>query len=262
MVRVATIPYLNTIPFVYGIKQKALDNLQLSFATPSVAAHQLLHNLCDVALLPVAAIPSLPWYKIVSNFCIGALSKVASVLLCSQIPVTHIKEISLDNESRTSVLLAKLLLRDYWRVSPNYVPLHSFAPLPIQTMGGADQPPPSPLSSPTPQSVVIIGDKALLYGNTYPYIYDLAEAWITWTGKPFVFAVWVANKPLPEDFSALFDKAMAFGVEHLDEAIAAEAGKICSSSFAKTYLTQNISYSLDGAKYEGLRMFLDKIQYL
>ena len=242
MARVTAIPYLNTVPFVYGLKQKVLDSIDLSFATPSVAAHQLQNDLCDLAIVPVAAIPALSWYEIIGTHCIGATGAVASVLLCSQVSVEQIRKVSLDQESRTSVLLAKLLLRDYWKVAPRYVPL------------SADFP------NHHPESAVLIGDKALLHGGAYPYIYDLAEYWIRWTGKPFVFAAWVANKVLPDGFVSLFDEALAYGVAHIDEAIASEVNEhVFSASFANAYLTHNISYFLDNEKYEGLRLFWERI---
>ena len=234
MIRVVAIPYLNTAPFVYGLKQKALSpTIHLDDATPAVAAYQLHHDLCDLAIIPVAAVPSLPYYEIVGKYCIGAVSAVASVLLCSRVPVEQIREVALDQESRTSVLLAKLLLRDYWQVTPQYVPL--LADL--------------------PESVVLIGDKALLHGGQYRYIYDLAEHWIHWTGKPFVFAAWVANKVLPNGFAEIFDDALAYGLAHIDEAIAAHADNRFCAAFAHAYLSQNISYPLDHEKYKGLELF-------
>ena len=245
MIRVSAIPYLNTLPFVYGLKQKIIrEYITLDFATPSLAARRLQHGLCDLAIVPVAAIPDLPYYKIIGTHCIGAVSAVASVLLCSQVPMPQIKEVALDQESRTSVLLAQLLLKDYWQVTPRYFSL------------------PVDFPSHCPESAVLIGDKALLYGSQYPYIYDLAEHWICWTGKPFVFAAWVANKPLPDGFSALFDEALAYGLAHIDEAVASEVGKGFSPKFAQTYLTRNISFSLDEEKYRGLRLFWDKVGIL
>ncbi|MDR2586186.1 MAG: menaquinone biosynthesis protein [Prevotellaceae bacterium] len=243
MIRVLAIPYLNTAPFVYGLKQEPIANqIDLAFATPAVAAFQLHHNSCDIAIVPVAAVPSLPYYKIVGNHCIGAVSAVASVLLCCHIPVEQIKEVALDQESRTSVLLAKLLLHDYWHITPRYVPL------------------PSDFPTHLPYSVVLIGDKALLHSAQYPYIYDLAEHWIAHTGKPFVFAAWVANKPLSSDFEALFDRSLAFGVAHIDKAIESHADNRFTKEFAKEYLTKNISFSLDDQKRAGLEFFWSLVQ--
>lgn len=238
MIRVLAFPYLNAVPFVYGLRQKSLTEcITLDVATPDQAADRLQHDACDLAIVPVAAIPLLPRYAFIGNYCIGAVSAVASVLLCSRTPVTQIREVAIDRESRTSVLLAKLLLRDYWQITPRYTPL------------------PTGFPDPCPESVVLIGDKALLDGGRYPYVYDLAEHWIAWTGKPFVFAAWVANKALPDGFAPLFDEALAYGLAHLDEAIDAEAGGRFPKPFAREYLTKNISFSFDEKKQEGLRLF-------
>ena len=242
MIRVTAIPYLNTAPFVYGLKQDFIAKyITLNFATPAVAAQQIESNLCDVAIVPVAAIPALPYYEIIGTHCIGAVSAVASVLLCSRVPVKQIREVALDKESRTSVQLVRLLLRDYWYVAPQYVPL------------------PAAFPDDCPESVVLIGDKALLHGGIYPYIYDLAEHWIGWTGKPFVFACWVANKVLPDGFADIFDEALAYGVAHIDDAITSEVGNRFPKEMAKAYLTRNISYALDDEKREGLQLFWNYI---
>ena len=199
MIRVSAIPYLNSVPFVYGLKQVSIaPHMELSFGSPAETAYRLHHDLCDLAIVPVAAVPTLPWYQIIGTHCIGAVSAVASVLLCSQVPVSQIEKVALDQDSRTSVLLARLLLRDHWRVAPRFIPLPADFP---------DHP---------PASAVLIGDKALLHRDKYAYIYDLAQHWIDWSGKPFVFALWVANKELPDGFADLFDQALAYGVAHID----------------------------------------------
>jgi len=332
MIRVTAIPYLNTTPFVYGLKQKmSASSIELGYATPAQAAHQLQNDLCDIAIVPVAAVPALPWYEIIGNHCIGAVSAVASVLLCSQVPVDQIKEVALDSESQTSVRLAQLLLLDYWHITPHYVPLpvttphhaissatssaappassptvspatppaasprsaspHAVSPqaatTPHHAISSATSPATSPAASPAtspvasptasphsvspqaatplsrPESVVLIGDKALRYGGTYPYVYDLAEHWIRWSGKPFVFALWVANKPLPPHFADTFSDALAYGVAHIPETIAENIAAQTDNRFppevAYNYLTHNISYPLDAAKREGMHLFWELI---
>ena len=242
MVRVSAIPYLNTVPFVYGLKQKVVrEHINLSFAVPSLAAYQLQHGLCDLSIVPVAAIPSLPYYQIVGSYCIGATQKVDSVLLCSRQPVEAIREIALDNESRTSVMLMRVLARDYWQIHPSYRSLDS-ANLSV-----------------LPEAAVLIGDKALIHRGKYPYVYDLAQAWQAYTSQPFVFAVWVANKTLPLPFISLFDEALAYGLSHITEALA-ETELCISQEAAYHYLTQAVSYDLDAAKMQGMHLFWEKLK--
>ena len=73
------------------------------------------------------------------------------------------------------------------------------------------------------------------------------------TGLPFVFATWVANKPLPAEFINEFDEANAFGLKHLNEVIE----EITSSNFnLKNYYNNYISYNLDDQKRKGMNLFL------
>jgi chorismate dehydratase len=86
-------------------------------------------------------------------------------------------------------------------------------------------------------------------------MYDLATAWKKYTGLPFVFATWVANKPIPEDFKKQFDAANAFGLNHLDEVIAG-IGQEEMIYDLKKYYTENISYTFTEEKKKGLDLFL------
>ena len=242
MVRVSAIPYLNTVPFVYGLKQKVVrEHIELSFAVPSLAASQLQHGLCDVSIVPVAAIPSLAYAEIIGSYCIGADERVDSVLLCSRRPLEQIQEVALDAESRTSVMLMRILAREYWQIAPAYRALQA-----------------SEMSD-LPETAVLIGDKALIYGSQYPYVYDLAQAWKAHTGLPFVFAAWVANKPLSKDFIALFNEALSYGVSHIAEALA-QADIPIAREQAHAYLTQRISYPLDLEKQSGMHLFIEKLK--
>src|SRR5439155_1001911 len=96
---------------------------------------------------------------------------------------------------------------------------------------------------------VVIGDRALEQRLTSPYIYDLAEAWRNFTGLPFVFAAWIANKELPESFCKLFNEANAIGLNELDKVVAENPyntyylNKIILNYFLKQKIFNCISYS-------------------
>ena len=123
MVRIAAINYLNTIPFIYGLEARmAPGTIAMQFCTPAESARMLLEDKADVGITPVAVIPSLKDPHIVSDFCIGATGKVASVLACSGRPIREVKEIRLDVDSRTSVLLLRWLCREKWHIAPRFVP--------------------------------------------------------------------------------------------------------------------------------------------
>jgi len=245
MVRVSAIPYLNTVPFVYGLKQQVVrEHIKLGFAVPSLAAYQLQHGLCDVSIVPVAAIPSFAHANIISSYCIGAIDRVDSVLLCSRTHIEQIREVALDTDSRTSVMLMRILAQEYWQIAPAYRALQA-----------------SEMSkmSDLPETAVLIGDKALIYGPQYPYVYDLAQAWQAHTGLPFVFAAWVASKPLSVDFIAMFSEALSYGISHIAEALSQTDIPIPQEQ-ALNYLTQRISYNFDVDKQKGMQLFWEKLK--
>jgi chorismate dehydratase len=93
----------------------------------------------------------------------------------------------------------------------------------------------------------------------FGYHYDLATAWIDHTGLPFVFATWIANKPIPADFMEAFDDASGYGVQHLDKVIE-DLSPQSKMYDLNTYFTQNISYNFDEEKKKGLDLFLSLIK--
>jgi chorismate dehydratase len=238
--RVGAVSYLNTKPLLYGLQHHAIsESIELIEDYPANLARALEENTIDIGLVPVAVIPKLPEAHIISNYCIGATGPVASVSIFSQVPMESIKAVYLDYQSKTSVNLARILLKEYWKqdvllleASSNFMDL----------IDGST-------------AAVIIGDRALEKYNSYAYRYDLAEAWINYTGKPFVFATWVANKPIDEVFIANFNEANEIGLKNIDTIVEQLSHKNNSYDL-HTYFTKNISYTLDAAKKEGMAQFL------
>ena len=242
-IRVAAVSYLNTKPLLYGIKrsEKLMNMMELVEDYPASIAQMLINNEVDMGLVPVAIIPQLKEWHIVSDFCIGAIEKVASVCLFSHEPMDKLEKVVLDYQSRTSVELCKLLLKDYWKKEVVFEKAgKDYIQNIQQTTGG-----------------VIIGDRALEQRGNFPFIYDLAEAWIKFTGKPFVFATWIANKPIPKSFIQLFNKANAEGVNNLNKIVAENPYRVYDLD---KYYSKNISYNLDSKKREGLDMFLKLLE--
>ena len=242
MLKVTAVSYLNTKPLLFGLISKDLHkSLQLTLDHPAACAEKLRSGEADLALIPVAAIPEIPNATIVSDFCIGAIDKVRSVVIYSDVPIEEIKTLLLDYESRTSVALSFILIQEYWKVNPV---LH-------QTNSGFE----SLIQGNT--AAVVIGDKALELEGKFKYTYDLAEAWKSHTGLPFVFAAWVATKELEPAFINHFNEALAYGIEHIPSLmyILPNPGPQLD---LYTYFTENISYHLDAEKRNGLQLFLDK----
>ena len=119
MLKISAVSYLNTVPFIHGLKQSVLiHSIGLQLDYPSICADKLINGIVDLALVPVAVIPKLLQAHIISDYCIGANGAVDTVCLYSDVPITEIESIALDYQSRTSVALLKILLKEYWQLNP------------------------------------------------------------------------------------------------------------------------------------------------
>jgi chorismate dehydratase len=239
---VAAVSYNNTKPLIYGLQQGLMKNeIELITDYPSNIAELLVNNEIDLALVPVAIIPKLKTYQIITNYCIGCDGLVASVCLFSEVPIEDVKSIWLDYQSKSSVGLLKILLEEYWKVSPKL--LEAKANYEQQINGET--------------AGLIIGDRAFEQKDKYPFVYDLGEIWKQHTGLPFVFAAWVSNKNLDKEFISNFNNAVGVGLHHIDEIVT-------NANYAlydlKKYYTQNISYTLDEKKLQALKLYLKKLE--
>lgn len=239
----AAVNYLNTLPLIYGLHDGEISGqMSLEQDYPANVARKLLNDEADIGLLPVAVIPLLPEPHIISGFCIGASEDVASVCLFSDVPLEDIQEIYLDYQSRTSVELLKILLKEHWKKD---IQLIASAPGFENQIKGTS-------------AGLVIGDRAFAARKKHLYIYDLAGAWQQMTKLPFVFAAWVANKKLPDDFLVLFDKATGEGLYHIDSIVSAQA---YTEYDLKHYYSRNIDYRFDERKKQGLALFLEKLAF-
>lgn len=238
--RIGAVSYLNTRPLLLGMEQNPFQQrINLIKSYPSQIAQALLDDTIDIGLVPVAIMPLLKNPHLVSKYVIGTEGKVASVALFSQQPLEQIEKVYLDYQSRTSVALAKILFKNYWKKEVEFLaaPESYMNQIAASTAG------------------IIIGDRALANLNKFEYVYDLGIAWKAYTGLPFVFAAWIANKPIPENFMEAFDNANAYGLSHLEKVIALipQNEKVYD---LQTYYTQNISYTFTEEKKKGLDQFL------
>jgi chorismate dehydratase len=242
--KISAVSYINTIPFVYGIlKSGLLENFRLDLDVPSVCAEKLKTGEVDVALVPVGAFPDFENPVMISDYCIGAVGKVRTVLLLSQKPLEQIDNIYLDYDSRTSVKLVRVLAEQYWKIKPHWMNLNSGQSDRYDELG----------------SLVAIGDKTFEMVNQYKYVYDLAEEWFRFTGLPFVFAVWLSKKPLPSIFKDQLNAALSYGLEHKAESVDYFKDKLPSCGDCLSYLENNISFQFDEEKKKGMQLFLSYI---
>lgn len=240
-IRISTISYTNTKPFVYGMLAypELLEKATILFDTPAEAARKLLHFESDLGIIPVAAIPALPVSYILSDYCIGADGPVNSVFIFSERPIHQVRTIRLDTQSRTSNNLARVLCKNYWKTDPVFL---------------------NPASEQQADAIVLIGDRTFLHRDRFAYHYDLSGEWKNFTGLPFVFAAWVANRKLDDEFISLFNKAMKFGVDHIEDLL--EETVPVPGFDLRDYLLHKLSFTFDAEKRKGLDLFFSYLKEL
>ena len=238
--RVVAVSYLNTKPLLYGLLRSDLQpELELDLAIPSECARRLVAGEADLALVPVAIIPELPEAHVISDYCIGADGAVATVSIFGDVPIHEMTAVYLDHHSRTSAMLTRLLLQEFWDHDVTFLEAE---PGYIDRIGGT-------------VGGLVIGDRAIGLDRRFAHTYDLAEAWKEHTGLPFVFAAWVSRRPQSPEFIARFNAALAGGLEHLPELQLLLSSP--SPDFSLTeYYTRFIDYELDGEKRVALDRFL------
>ncbi|MFD0794043.1 menaquinone biosynthetic enzyme MqnA/MqnD family protein [Mucilaginibacter litoreus] len=244
-IKISAVSYTNTKPFLYGIlHSEIIDKIELSMDMPSDCAQKLIDNKVDIGLIPVAAALSLPQWEIVSDYCIGASGPVNSVFIFSNCPIQEVTKVQLDPESRSSNNLARVLLKNFWKVEPEFI------------KDAADYASPADVNT----AFVQIGDRTFGKKDQYKYVYDLAEEWIKFTGLPFVFAAWIANKPIPESFISEFNQALRLGLAHRHNLLKELPHR--ADFDLEDYLMHKLDFELTADKKKALYLFLDYIKAL
>jgi len=240
--RISAVSYLNTLPFVYGIRNSGLlSNYDLQLDIPSECARKFISREVDIALIPAAALAKLKTSQLLNDYCIGASGKVKTVLLLSQVPLNKIKTIHLDYHSLTSVNLVKILSKHHWKINPQWVNLDELTEMNLLKL----------------ESIVAIGDKTFLLEKDFKYVYDLAEEWRNFTQLPFVFACWVAHENIPSDILNNFNAALGWGIQHKLQSIKElfDAKRFPNVDL-KEYYEKNIDFIFDEPKHTAFKLFL------
>lgn len=240
--KISVVSYLNSKPFIFGLEKNSLPGWDISLDIPSECARKLIAGEADLGLVPVASLLSIPDYQIVSPYCIGAVGKVDSVKLYSEVPIEKIEKVLLDYQSRTSVNLVRVLARELWKISPSWT--HSVSGFETQIRGTT--------------AAVVIGDRTFSMNGKFAYEYDLSEGWHSLTGLPFVFAVWASRKKISPEAEATFTTALRHGLANMDEVVKHNAEQYPGVD-VNGYLNRSISYNLDIEKRKAIELFLIKI---
>jgi chorismate dehydratase len=244
--RISAISYLNTAPlmwdFEHGTAGAAFD---IAYTLPSQCAAELARGASDIGIIPAAAYATIPNLSILPGVAIASKKAVRSILLVSRKPLDAINTVALDSSSLTSVALTRVLFEKCWGGGRQF----SSLPPGLDTMLAAHD------------AALLIGDPALQVDRSQYKTWDLAEEWIQFTGKPFVFAFWAITQNAAnesQDLAVIFQQSRDHGLlpANLVQTARTWAPKLgLSEGAVRQYLTENIHYYLDEPCLDGLRLF-------
>jgi len=226
---------------------EAAADFDISYTIPSACAEALRTGTADIGIIPAAAYTTVSDLLIIPDVAIAAKQAVRSILLVSKAPIDQARTVALDTSSMTSVALAKILFARWLGGAREYKAMAPDLDAMLKTCDAA----------------LLIGDPALQIDRTRYHSLDLAEEWVARTGKSFVFAFWAIRKQalsgrngaaITEAFKTSRDhglsaKNLALIVQEWAPRLGLEAEAV------RTYLLQNIHYSLDPPCLEGLKLY-------
>lgn len=240
--RIGAVNYLNSKPLVYGLESLA-PQVRVTYDLPSRLADSLVAERLDVALVPSVEFFRTPGSEIVSDACVACRGPVLSVKLHFRVPPAEVRRVALDEGSRTSAALTRILLAEMHGIQPNW------EPLPI----GCG------VETTSADAVLLIGDRAIADapGENFTEVWDLGDRWCDWTGLPFVFAMWIARAGVDVgEVAGLLGSARDNGVRQLAE-IAEREGPLVgvTPDLAIAYFRDNLHFVLGDEERAGLRNF-------
>ena len=242
---VAASTYLNSAPlvwsFLHGPKH---EHLKFHDAVPAQCAQLLREAVVDVALIPVIEYQRIPNISLIANVCVGSKTEVRSVLLVSKLAnIEQIQSIALDESSRTSAALLKIIFREFLKRDPSS---RTSSP-DLHDMLSAND------------AALIIGDPAMTFSREGLHVWDMAALWRKYTGLGFVFAMWaIRNDATSQAKQVDFVAARDEGVARIEEIVDYYLSRIpLSREELTTYLTNNISFHLDDSMRAGLRLYFE-----
>ncbi|HUT08999.1 MAG TPA: menaquinone biosynthesis protein [Thermoguttaceae bacterium] len=242
-IRIGAVAYLNARPLTFCLRE--LDSaVEVAVDLPSRLADRLAAGQLDVALVPSIEYFRNPGYSIVSDACVACEGPVRSVRLYGRVPVERVRTLALDEGSRTSAALVRILLKERFSIRPQV------RQLPIGV----------PVEDSTADATMVIGDRGIqLLPDRFEFVWDLGEEWTHWTGLPFVFAMWVAREGVDlHQVASLLASARDRGVTRLAEIARLEAPALgLSQEECLSYLRDNLGFHLGHRQQQGLERFYE-----
>ena len=242
--RVAAVSYLNSVPLIWGLAHGPYrSQFSITNMLPSRCADALREGAADAGIIPSIEYQRIGGLKIIPGLSVSSSGPVRSVLLISKVPVEQIRTAALDTSSRTSACLVQILMAKHYGISPKVEP---HAPDLQAMLSRCD-------------AAMMIGDPALASDFPGLIVRDLADDWRELTGLPFVFAVWAIRPAAAGDgLTEKFQESAAYALGHLEEIIPEEQARTgLPAELIRSYLTENIDFTLGERNLAGLRRFYE-----
>lgn len=241
--RIAASSYLNSAPLIWSFQHGSRkEEVELIEAVPARCGELLAASLVEVALVPAIEYQRIPELVVVPGVCVGSREKVRSVNLVSRLDLLKdIRRVALDESSRTSATLVKIIFREFLGFEPEWV---SAAPDLKQMLAEND-------------AALIIGDPGMTFSRAGVKIFDMASLWRSYTGHGFVFAMWmIGPNALVEARAIDFVAACQEGLERTEEIIDFYQPLLgLARDELEMYLGENLSFSFDGELRAGLDLY-------
>jgi len=215
--KIGRIPYINCYP-VYGAIDRGIVDLdaELVDGVPTDLNRRMASGALDISVVSaVEYARDADRYLLLPDLAISCDGPVRSVMLFSTRPASELtsRDVIVSRSSMTSVALLELLFENVWHSRPRFVP--GDAEIRDVVVAGAND----------AEARLVIGDAALVLGSNhrerYPFVYDLGQIWKEWTGQPFVFAVWVAQRATDVKEALVAHASLIasrnWGLQHLSE---------------------------------------------
>jgi chorismate dehydratase len=268
--RISIVEYLNTALLVRGFTHGPLcGKYQLSFTVPSQCAEALRTGAVDIAIIPAIEYPRMDNLALIPRLSISSKRSVRSLLLISKKPLSYISQIALDQSSRSTQVLTRILCQKHWEIAPEFFEAQPDLKVMLQKADAAlligDPALRLAISTKTgmqrdPDGVAVCTGFSVGLPKLHSvWIYDIVEEWHAMTALPAVLAVWAGRRDsITHEVEQDFQESLAFGMQQLDTVVAEAVRKMNLPAVeVRRYLTENIDYTLDTENLQGLAKFYD-----
>jgi len=241
--RIAASSYLNSAPLIWSFQRGARkDEVELIEAVPARCGELLAENLVEVALVPAIEYQRIPALVVVPGVCVGSREKVRSVNLVSKLDeLKDVRTVALDESSRTSATLVKIIFREFLGFEPKWV---SAAPDLKRMLAKND-------------AALIIGDPGMTFSRQGFKVFDMASLWRRHTGLGFVFAMWMIGPAASAEARSIdFVAACKEGLARTEEILNFYQPLLgLARDELQMYLGENLSFSFDDQLRAGLDLY-------